>query len=204
MIFDEKYYNEFKKQLDILPNLSESICILNKKIETNNKDNNLQNDLDQDFQENNNNEKHLPKCLDCRKTYENKENAFGLCKNCLESQLKSNILGAYLNYLQNSPNYNTEDALKNYLRMHICTISCQKSIPLLTAIQSVGYKYEDLLCEVKKGMCLYCGFEKNDIENNYYIKLPCECRICEKQCFQDYLNFHKIRSFNLIYIKINI
>ena len=198
IIYDENYYNEFKKKLDILPNINESICILNKKIETNNYNNNLQNDFYQDFQENNNDEPHLPKCLECKNTYENKENAFGLCINCLESQLKSTILGAFLNYLQTCQNYNVVDGFKNFIRMQICSISFQKNIPLLTAIQSAGYNYEDLLCDVKKGMCLYCGFGENEIKNKYFFKLPCECRFCQKSCFQGFLNLHKKQSFNLL------
>ena len=35
-------------------------------------------------------------------------------------------------------------------------------------------------------MCLFCGF--NIDINNYYIELPCKCRICKKDCFEDYCN----------------
>ena len=113
----------------------------------------------------------------------------------IENQLKTNILNAYLNFLQ-TEEYNVKNAFKNFLICRICTNSFQKNISLLTAIQSAGYNFDNLLDEVKKNICLYCGFGENGIEKNYYIKLPCECRFCKKECFQGFIDYHKKRSFN--------
>ena len=51
----------------------------------------------------------------------------------IENQLKTNILNAYLNFLQ-TEEYNVKNAFKNFLICRICTNSFQKNISLLTAI----------------------------------------------------------------------
>ncbi len=57
-------------------------------------------------------------------------------------------------------------------------------MPLMTAIFNSGYKFEELFLEVRKIVCIYCGLIIDN--NNYYIELPCKCRICNKDCFENY------------------
>ena len=54
----------------------------------------------------------------------------------------------------------------------------------MTAIFNSGYKFEELFLEVRKIVCIYCGLIIDN--NNYYIELPCKCRICNKDCFENY------------------
>ncbi len=53
------------------------------------------------------------------------------------------------------------------------------------AINNSGFKFKDLFLEIRQAMCLYCG---KSIENDkYYLDLPCKCKICEKKCFEQYM-----------------
>ena len=191
--YKKKFYDKYSNYLDILNNnIYENIQFLNSKnpedilgrsnINLNNSNiNNLNPDYEKMFAEQDNNNDNTPKCLECKKPYNHKENAFGLCENCLLSILKTQIMSNYLVYLQT----NEKNPISYFNKLN-CTISVHSNIPLMTAIFNSGYKFEELFLEIRKTMCLFCGF--NIDINNYYIELPCKCRICKKDCFEDYCN----------------
>ena len=199
--YKKDYYDKYKDKLDRLLNILENICYLNAKnkdelLNNQNKDNNNQNKDNNNNQDENytkifeeqkdNNNNNMPKCLECKKFYNHKENVFGLCNNCLLSTLKSQILATYLEFLKNGKYcMGNEDKLHSFFQNKNVSISLQSNIPLTTAIFNSGYKFYDLLLETRKGMCLYCGFNIED--NNFYIELPCQCRMCNKKCFDGYI-----------------
>jgi hypothetical protein len=136
--------------------------------------------------ENNENIENLPKCLKCKNPYNHRENVFYLCKNCLEMELKDKILQAYLSYLQYGFTSNCAQNLKQFISRIKCSISMQNNIYLNTAIENSGFTFKNLFLDIKEKMCLFCG--KNIDNNKYYIELPCKCKICNKKCFEKYMD----------------
>ena len=63
-------------------------------------------------------------------------------------------------------------------------------MPLFTAINNSNYKFEDLFLDIRSELCLYCG-ENLISKNDYYIELPCKCRICCQECFLGYIKVMK-------------
>ena len=188
--YKKDYYLKYSDHLDTISNIQEDITFLNAKnpealIKKYEKKENTDEDYEKIFKENsNNNNDNIPKCLECKQSYDHKENAFGLCNNCLSCSLKDQILMHYLDLLQNKEKYGRkEEELINVLRRQNCTISFQKDITIENALFNAGLKFEDLFLEIRKTLCLYCG---KNFENEPYFILPCECRICTKQCFVEY------------------
>ena len=145
---------------------------INKSI---NKSENNENKYPQDNMNN------LPVCMECKNPYKNKENAFGLCDECLSNNFKTLLLSAFFEFLRNKSNM--------VILNKKCTISFYENISIFEAIFNSKYKFEDLFLSVRKQLCLYCGQSKD--ENEYFIELPCKCRICSQNCFMEYANFIK-------------
>lgn len=199
--YKKDFYSKYNRILDRLLNIFENICFLNSKIpkellnqkNNQNKDNN-QSEVDEHleilFDKEQNNHNNISSCLDCKKNYEHKENVFGLCNDCLLNTLKTQILTNYIEYIKKGINYmGNEERLHSFFRSVKCSISNYKDIPLQTAIFNSGYKFEDLFLEIRKINCLYCG--NSLINDNFYVELPCNCRICKKECFEEYINYTK-------------
>ena len=110
-----------------------------------------------------------------------KENIMNLCQNCTINELKSYILQNYLTYLQQDDH---DINFKKYFSKVECEIEGKK-ILLMKLIQDCELNFEDLFLKLKEIICLWCG--KNIDENIVYIKLPCNCNICSKKCFEKYV-----------------
>ena len=193
--YKKEFVDKYSDKLEILNNIYENIIYLNsnnpeevlgKSINNLNVSNQNNCNYESIFAEqDSNNNDNSPKCLECKKSFTQKENVFGLCNNCLLNILNTHILNCYFAYLQQSDNTrNTEERLKSFFSNQKCTISVQHNISLMNAIFNSGYKFEDLFLNIRKTICLFCGF--NIQEDNYFIELPCKCRICKKECFDDY------------------
>ena len=131
------------------------------------------------------NMKNHPVCMECKKIYTNKENAFGLCDECLSNNLKTLLLSAFFEFLKSKENmFNSKNKFKEFLLNKKCTISFHENISIFEAIYNSKFKFEDLFLSVRRQLCLYCGQPKD--ENDYFIELPCNCRICSKDCMIDY------------------
>ena len=109
--YKKDYYLKYSDHLDTISNIQEDITFLNAKnpealIKKYEKKENTDEDYEKIFKENsNNNNDNIPKCLECKQSYDHKENAFGLCNNCLSCSLKDQILMHYLDLLQNKEKY---------------------------------------------------------------------------------------------------
>ena len=164
---------------------------IDNRKDNNNQNNNNQNDknsnydkiFEEQYKNNKNNNENLPKCLQCNKSYHHKDNVFGLCNDCLLKEINSQILTNYIFFLQGGKK--REEDFHSFIQQQKCSISVHKDIPLSQAIFNSGYKLDDLFIKLRKQICLYCGFNINN--DNYYLDLPCECRICSKNCFDGYL-----------------
>ena len=141
---------------------------------------------------NKNNNNNLPVCLQCQNIYNHNENIFSLCKNCLKSILIDQILSVYLEFLEKGYKKDCEAKFNNYISSIKCTISNQHNIYLDTAIHNSGFRLKDLFLEIRQSMCIYCA--KNIDNSNFYLELPCKCRICTKNCFEKYIK--KIEEMN--------
>ena len=62
-------------------------------------------------------------------------------------------------------------------------------MPLMQIIKELKLKFEELFSQVRISLCLWCW--KNIEGNNYFIKLPCNCKLCSKQCFDKYIRRKK-------------
>ena len=203
--YKKKYYEKFSEKLELLPNIGENILYLtamspeeifnkgnidNNQNNNNNQKNNNENDKNQNnnnyekiFEEqDNNNKDNISKCLQCKKPYHHKENVFGLCNDCLLKEINSQILTSYIFFLNDRKNEGED--FQSFIQRQKCSISVHKDITLSHAILNSGYKFDDLFIKLKKQICLYCGFNINN--DNYFLDLPCHCRICNKKCFDGY------------------
>lgn len=139
-----------------------------------------------------NNNNNLSRCLKCQNTYNHNENVFSLCKTCLKLILIDKILSAYLEFLEKGYTKECTKKFNNYISTIKCTITNQNNIYLDTAIHNSGFRLKDLFFEIRQSLCIYCA--KNIDKNNYYLELPCGCRICTKNCFEKYIK--KIDKMN--------
>ena len=202
--YKKNFYEKFSEKLDLLQNIMENLIYLNpenqEKIQKN-KMKNIDNNQDNNQKEENvdnyekifaeqernkkiqNNKDNSPQCITCKTTSNLKNNSFnifGLCNDCLLNELKSQIISLYFNFLQNVTN------LHSFFKKKKCTIGLQQDVNLIDASNNSDYKFEDLLLEIRKEICLYCG---SNIKNEkFFIELPCNCRICSKECFDGYFN----------------
>lgn len=203
IVYEEYYYKRNYKIMDIFIE-EKKFSIVNKNIRHNSfrpntiedknkysielKDNNLL-PINKSLKDKNSiniiKNSNLPKCLQCKNIYEHKENLFGLCKNCLKTELKTKILLVYFEFLKKGYTKNYEKKFYNLISKTKICISMQNHIDLNIAIRNSGFKFKDLFLEIKQSMCLYCG---KSIENDkYYLELPCKCKICDKNCFKKYM-----------------
>ena len=130
-------------------------------------------------------------CMECKKSLD-KINVFYLCNDCLLNNLKSALLTVFFEFIQNRDNLiDTKNKLNKMFQETKCTISkAQKNIPISTAIINSNYKFDDLFADVRSLLCLYCG-ENLKSKSEYYIELPCKCRICSQKCFLNYVEIMK-------------
>ena len=202
LYYTKEFYLKHSDFLDLIQNIQENITYLNSKTpeELMNKNNNLNNDgleNDKKYEQyyekleniNSYNNYDSPKCLECHKSYNNKENAFGLCSNCLLDNLKTQLCDAYLSYIKYY-HFQSDMDFNDYIINNKISISVQDNITLKNAILNSGYKFEDLFLQIRKNMCLYCG--NGFSNNNSFIELPCQCCICDKNdCFEEYIKINK-------------
>ena len=217
--YKQKYFEEYEEMFNVFKNIKEDIKVINKKreeiypIENGKKseikkeqklieededhildlinDDENDNKKNKDNNNNKNNNDNAPICIECKKTYHNM-NDFYLCDNCLFINLKNALLSVYLEFIKHKNNLiNPKENLDSALKKTICTISeVQKDVPLFTAINNSNYKFEDLFLDIRSELCLYCG-ENLISKNDYYIELPCKCRICCQKCFLGYIKTMK-------------
>ena len=192
--YKQNYYEEFKDYFNILKNTNEDIQIINKKEKPIiNKDNNLIENENENNKDSVNKE-NLPTCLECNKPYSNKINEFFLCEECLLNNIKTSLLTSYIGFIQNKTEENIYNIQYNFDLLiengTFFTSEVQGRVPIKKAINNTKYKFKDIFLDVRSKLCVNCG-ENLKSQNDYFIKLPCECRICTKQCFLNYMKFLK-------------
>ena len=187
--YKQNYYQEFRSYFNILQNTKEDIQIINgnflkhkKKDDDNNNINNINN-----YNNNNNN---LPICLECKKPT-NELNDYCLCDNCLLNNIKTSLLTAYIRFIQDKSNMiNGKDRLNYLLRNTYFNSEVQGMVPIKDALNNTKFKFEDIFLNVRSKLCIYCG-ENLKSKDDFFIKLPCECRICSQKCFFNYIEILK-------------
>ena len=213
--YKQKYFEKYEESFNILKNNKEIIRIINKipekqleekvskqtnKIKENKDNNNKKEfedinkvdnfDLANDFNYLDLDKNNSPKCLECKKPYTNAENPFCLCDNCLLNNLKTALLSAFFEFIKSDNYINCKQKLTQFLLQKTCTISeVQENISILSAINNSKFKFDDIFIEIRKGLCLYCGDNINN--DKFYLRLPCECRICSEKCFINYIEHIK-------------
>ena len=125
------------------------------------------------------------------------ENILNLCDACKIIEIKNYILKTYLSYLQLDINRNSANKLKQYFSKSQIEISEKHKMPLMKIIKELKLKFEELFSQVRISLCLWCW--KNIEENNYFIKLPCNCKLCSKQCFDKYINIVEEKNDKIIF-----
>ena len=218
-IYKEQYYEEYKDFFNILKNTKEDIKIINKskkeleeealkQEENENYDPNLISDKE-DSDDNNKNSYNIPICLECKKHYSNQLNEFYLCNQCLLNNIKTALLTSYIEFILNKSNMiNAKENLRVLIQVKACFNSeVQGLVSVQKAINNSKFKFDDIFNEVRSELCLNCAKNLKS-KNNYFIKLPCECRICSQQCFFQYVEALK-KYLNLyapnvqyVYVKV--
>ena len=172
------YYEEFKSYFNILKNIKEDIQVINGNF------------LKQKEEDDDNN-KNLPICLECKKQSYKLNEFFCLCDNCLLNNLKTSLLTAYMGFIQEKSNMIKGKEKLNYLlRKTVFNSEVQGMVPIQTALNNTEFKFEDIFLEVRIKLCIYCG-ENLKSKDDYFIKFPCDCRICSQSCFFNYVEILK-------------
>ena len=132
-----------------------------------------------------------PICLECKVSRANEDNIYGLCDECLSDNLKNALYSAFYGFLKDRKNLiNSKKKLHDYLTKRKYQIVSGENIPILEAINNSKFKFEDLFISVRSQLCLYC-FKTFNFEDEYFLELPCKCRLCTKECFLGYFNVIK-------------
>ena len=172
------YYEEFKSYFNILKNIKEDIQVINGNF------------LKQKEEDDDNN-KNLPICLECKKQSYKLNEFFCLCDNCLLNNLKTSLLTAYMGFIQEKSNMIKGKEKLNYLlRKTVFNSEVQGMVPIQNALINTEFKFEDIFLDVRIKLCIYCG-ENLKSKDDYFIKFPCDCRICSQSCFFNYVEILK-------------
>ena len=183
------YYEEFKSYFNILKNIKEDIQVINGNFlkQKEEDDENLRSEIEQNIDNN----KNLPICLECKKQSYKLNEFFCLCDNCLLNNLKTSLLTAYMGFIQEKSNMIKGKEKLNYLlRKTVFNSEVQGMIPIQTALNNTEFKFEDIFLDVRIKLCIYCG-ENLKSKDDYFIKFPCDCRICSQSCFFNYVEILK-------------
>jgi hypothetical protein len=130
-------------------------------------------------------------CLECRITKPDKDNIYGLCDDCLSDNLKNLLYSAFYDFLKKRDNLiNSKKKFQEFLMKKKCKIAFEENISLLEAINNSKFKFEELFASARSLLCLFCGKTFN-FEDEFFIELPCKCRLCSKKCFIQYFNVIK-------------
>ena len=130
-------------------------------------------------------------CLECRITKPDKDNIYGLCDDCLSDNLKNLLYSAFYDFLKKRNNLiNSQKKFQEFLMKKKCKIAFEENISLLEAINNSKFKFEELFASARSLLCLFCGKTFN-FEDEFFIELPCKCRLCSKKCFIQYFNVIK-------------
>ena len=124
------------------------------------------------------------------------ENILNLCDTCKIIEIKNYILQTYLFYLQLDINKNSAIRLKQYFSKSKIKITEEQEMPLMQLIKELKLNFEELFTQVRIGLCLWCW--KNIEGDNYFIKLPCDCKLCSKQCFDKYISLVEEKNDKVI------
>ena len=117
------------------------------------------------------------------------ENVLNLCDDCRLNEIKSKILQEYFMYLQIDINKNSGTKLMKYFSKVKYNISEELEIPLMQLISESNLDFNELFTKVRTNICLWCGNNTEGKEkNNFFIKLPCDCKLCSKNCIDKYIN----------------
>ena len=171
------YYEEFKSYFNILKNIKEDIQVINGNFlkQKEEDDKNLHDKIEQNIDNN----KNLPICLECKKQSYKLNEFFCLCDNCLLNNLKTSLLTAYMGFIQEKSNMIKGKEKLNYLlRKTVFNSEVQGMVP------------KDIFLDVRIKLCIYCG-ENLKSKDDYFIKFPCDCRICSQSCFFNYVEILK-------------
>ena len=146
-----------------------------------------------------------PICIECRISQVDDDNIYGLCDECLLDNLKNALYSAFYSFLKNRNNLiNSKEKLHEHLMKRKYKNSFGADISILEAINNSKFKFEDVFIKMRSQLCLYC-FKTFNFENEYFIELPCKCRLCTEECFLDYFNVMKkhielVQNINQAYV----
>ena len=115
-----------------------------------------------------------------------KENMLNLCDDCKIIEIKSYILQAYLTYLQLNIYKNSGKKLKQHFSQVECPINQDHNVPLMDIISEAELDFNELFNKIRTNICLWCG-NNIDEEKKYFMRLPCDCKLCSKNCFDNYI-----------------
>ncbi len=167
----------------------------------NNNDNYYQNNNSNQNSNNNNNYNNQNMCVICF-TNINNNNSFKLCNDCLFSEIQSQIMGFYIEYLSSLTNnlnpklfYEFNLMFNNYIKKKVCIIQAQKA-NLLNCIKLTNKSLTDYIKPIKTSICVQC---QNNLDNNFQsYTLPCNCILCLKKCINKYFNFLLINQIKIL------
>ena len=179
-----------------------NINIINEDKSLKNITSNSENLINSNFQlmQNSSSLSSIKKCIYCNIINNNflmsPKNPLKICDKCLIYNLNQKYLTDYLDYYSSAKiiynkNSNCLKEMKNKffnLNNSILNID-NKSLSIIELTQllnncEINYNFDDYKFNCKQFFCINC-LNKLKVENNYYLKLPCNCVFCSKECFEN-------------------
>ena len=131
-------------------------------------------------------------CNNCKTPVHN--TSINLCRICFKNEIINETYSSYLQCFDQNHQYKPEQLIN--ANITITNFKNEKSFMDLDSALSLYNVYfpthklgrKDIIFELKQRVCIACSEE---IKNNYYIILPCKCRICSKEHLNNYFAFYQ-------------
>jgi hypothetical protein len=204
LIYSKSAFENSSRSLCLYVNLNENLKVVNTKyLEQMRKINHPGREL---YILKNNSELHVDinenpfsTCLYCKNSYMHKANILGVCLNCLNNELNSQITANYIIFINEAISA-YQEGNEGLIPQLFNSIFISRQIKIfdkpisLNQLAQINDKHlKNLIKDVKSNLCLMCLSTIRDNNKNPLVELPCSCLLCSKSCLKSY--------FELVYDK---
>jgi hypothetical protein len=140
-------------------------------------------------------------CLSCKNSYLHKANILGVCLNCLNNELNSQITANYMIFISEalsayqSGNETLIPQIFNSIFITRQIKIFDKPLSLNQLAQISEKQLKNLIKDAKSNLCLICLSAIKENKKSSFMDLPCSCLLCSTSCLKSYFDlvFHKIQ-----------
>ena len=144
----------------------------------------------------------IKKCNYCNTINNNflnsSKNPLKICDKCLIYNLNQKYISEYLNYISlakqifNKNSNCLKDLKKEIFNLNNSILNINNQNLLINELIqilnecNINYNFDNYKFNCKQFLCLNC-LNKLKVENKYFLKLPCNCIFCSKECFEIFI-----------------